>query len=130
MKFSQIKETCLYIHDLDKAEEFYHHKLGLPIIRREEGKYIFFRAGNSVLLCFISEASKVQTNLPPHYAEGNIHLAFECQSDEYEVWKEKIQNIGIEIIDETKWRNDLRSFYFNDPEGNVLEIVEPGIWDY
>lgn len=51
MNFLQIKETCIYCHDLDKAREFYHGKLGLPVISHITGKHIFFQVGGSVLLC-------------------------------------------------------------------------------
>ena len=129
MQFTHIKETCLYIHDLDKAQEFYHDKLGLPIIDREDGRYIFFRVGASVLLCFVPEKSKTQTNLPPHYGFGDIHLAFECNANDYQAWKNKLIAVGIEITHETTWKHGALSFYFQDPEGNVLEIVQPGIWD-
>jgi hypothetical protein len=44
--------------------------------------------------------------------------------------KSEIQRKGIEIIDEITWKSGKKSFYFLDPEGNVLEILpEKGIWD-
>lgn len=128
MKFSHIKETCLYIQDLDRTASFYHGKLGFPIIGRVEGGHIFFRVGKSVLLCFIPASSRQKTDLPPHYAEGKQHLAFECEAEEYEAWKQRLKNLQIEIIQEVKWGKKYRSCYFCDPDGHVLEIVEPGMW--
>jgi hypothetical protein len=37
--------------------------------------------------------------------------------------------MDIAVIDEVTWENGQKSFYFNDPIGNVLEIVPKGIWD-
>lgn len=128
MQFSHIKETCLYLHDLDAAEAFYHGKLGLPLIHRDEGRHIFFRAGASVLLCFIAESSGKKTELPAHFAEGNQHFAFACKAGDYEAWKTRIEAAGIPITHEQVWSKGHRSFYFEDPESNVLEIVEPGMW--
>ncbi len=48
-------------------------------------------------------------NLPAHYAEGKQRLAFE--------------------VPEQAWKKGLKSFYFSDPAGNVLEIVPEGIWN-
>ena len=49
---------------------------------------------------------------------------------DYERAKEEIKSKGIKIIDEVTWKSGRESFYFNDPEGNVLEIVpDAGIWD-
>lgn len=125
----QIKETSLYIKDLEKAFQFYHKKLGFPVISQAENQHIFFRAGTSVLLCFIAEHTRKKTNLPAHYGKGNQHLAFEVNPEDYEQWKGKLRVAGIKIIHEEVWKNDLKSFYFLDPENNVLEIVQTGMWD-
>lgn len=129
MEFTQIKETCLYVSDLDRTSAFYSGKLGLPIISRVEGRHLFFRAGSSVLLCFIAEATRHETQLPPHFAEGKQHLAFEVRQEDYERIKSAIENEDIRITHVQTWKNDLNSFYFEDPDGHVLEIVPPGIWD-
>jgi len=129
LQFSQIKETCLYVKDLDATAAFYQGGLGLPVIGRVEGRHIFFRAGSSVLLCFIAAATRQETNLPPHYATGRQHIAFECLPGEYEAWKHKLRQAHIDIIHEASWnKGRFRSCYFHDPDGHVLEIVEPGMW--
>ena len=84
MAFTQIKETCLYVNDLDQTAEFYLNILELPLISRSEGRHIFFRCGSSVLLCFLNTATIAEETLPPHYAVGRQHLAFEVTVDEYE----------------------------------------------
>ncbi len=129
MRIQQIKETSLYIQDLEKAFQFYHHELGFPLISRSEDEYVFFRAGSSVLLCFISESTRKKTVLPAHFGDGNQHLAFEVTPGDYKKWRSKISNAGITIIHEEVWQGDLESFYFLDPEDNVLEIVQTGMWD-
>ncbi len=125
----KIKETCLYIHDLEKAKSFYHERLGLEIIHYQPEKHIFFRAGSSVLLCFNPGDSKQKTSPPAHFAEGNQHFAFEVDKENYEECKSKLEALNIPIIDELVWKSGQESFYFNDPEGNVLEIVPVGVWD-
>lgn len=130
MNFLGIKETCLYIHDLDQAKSFYHGILGLPVVNYLPGKHLFLRAGQSVLLLFNPDDSKSKTSPPAHFAEGNQHFAFEVRSDEYENAKREIAAKGIEIIDVLKWKSGAESFYFRDPENNVLEIVpDRNVWD-
>jgi catechol 2,3-dioxygenase-like lactoylglutathione lyase family enzyme len=129
MKISSIKETCLYIQSIEKTERFYHGLLGLPVKSKKEENHIFFIAGNSMLLCFIKEVSADQANLPPHYAKGSIHFAFEVMKEDYDAWKEKISGAGIAIEHEEEWRDGLKSFYFRDPDGHLAEILQPGIWD-
>lgn len=129
MTITQIKETCLYIADLDKTQGFYQEKLGMPVISKVDHRHIFFRAGQSVLLCFLPEATKQETNLPPHFAYGKQHIAFETSQKQYHRWKEKIKQLNIPILHEQEWKGGLESFYFHDPDGHVLEIVPNGIWE-
>lgn len=126
---TQIKESCLYIRDLEKAKEFYHGQLEFEIIHYLKDRHLFFRAGSSVLLCFNPEDSKTKQSPPPHYAEGNQHFAFEVAKADYEQCKNRIKQLGITITDEVIWKSGQESFYFEDPEKNVLEIVPEGIWD-
>ena len=129
MKFLKIKETCLYVHDLEQAKKFYHEVLELPLISYVPGKHIFFTAGSSVLLCFNPEDSKHKDSPPAHYGGGKQHFAFEVDEHDYHQSKEWIRGKGIAITEEVTWKSGVESFYFEDPEGNVLEIVpSKGIW--
>ncbi|MFA0961934.1 VOC family protein [Roseivirga sp. BDSF3-8] len=128
MSIKQVKETCLYIEDIDRTKAFYEKKLGLPVISIAPGRHIFFRAGTSVLLCFIAAVTKQEERLPPHYAKGKQHIAFEISKEEYMSWKEKLREVGVRITHEEHWKNGYSSFYFDDPDGHVLEIVEEGFW--
>lgn len=44
----QILETCIYVDDLDKAEQFYCEVIGLELIRKTEERHLFFQMGRSV----------------------------------------------------------------------------------
>jgi len=129
MKFIKIKETCLYVHDLEKARKFYGEVLELQEISYVVGKHLFFQAGSSVLLLFNPDDSRHKKSPPAHYGGGKQHFAFEVEEKDYETAKQRIVSKGIRITDEVTWESGKRSFYFDDPEGNVLEIVpDKGIW--
>ncbi|PSR05972.1 MAG: glyoxalase [Bacteroidetes bacterium SW_10_40_5] len=128
MQFSQIKETCLYVRDLDQSEAFYHGKLGMEVLTKVEGRHVFFQAGSSLLLCFIADATKNDPQLPAHYGYGKMHLAFEVSRGAYENTKQWIQKKGITIEHEQFWHEDFYSFYFRDPDGHSLEVVPEGMW--
>ena len=118
------------MHDLEGARKFYHERLGLEIISYAEKKHIFFRVGSTVLLCFNPDDSRTKVSPPAHYGGGRQHTAFEVPEREYAAARDWIASLGIPIIDEVTWKGDAQSFYFEDHEGNVLEIVaDNGIWD-
>lgn len=129
IEINKIKETCLYIADLERTKAFYSGKLGFKVIGEVKDRHVFFRAGESVLLCFISEASKKGGHLPPHFGSGQLHLAFEVAKESYADWKQKIERRGIEIEQEYDWGKGFHSFYFRDPDKHLLEIVMAGMWE-
>jgi catechol 2,3-dioxygenase-like lactoylglutathione lyase family enzyme len=129
MTFTQIKETCLYCSDLEAVKTFYNEQLELPIISYVKEKHIFFRAGSSVLLCFNADDTKLKKSPPAHYAIGKQHIAFEVSVDTYEKSKAEIVAKGIVVTHQVVWESGQESFYFEDPSGNVLEIVPKGIWE-
>lgn len=129
MKIVRIKETCIYVSDLQQTRSFYNELLGLPVISIVEGRHIFFRAGESVLLCFIAEKTLQEKELPPHGASGCIHFAFEVEKDEYAKALEAIKMNGITILHEQVWGSGVRSFYFHDPDQNLVEVIEEGLWE-
>lgn len=129
MKISRIKETCIYVTDLEMTKTFYVQKLGLQLISLVRDRHVFFRAGESVLLCFIADKTEKEQLLPPHGARGRIHFAFEVTKDEYDNAMQTIKTATIPILHEHTWKGNLRSFYFHDPDQNVIEIIEEGLWD-
>ncbi len=126
---ASIKETCLYVHDLAVCKAFYADKLGLEVISYVSDRHVFFRVGPDVLLCFNAEATAKEKTLPPHYANGRQHMAFQVPKEEYVEEKSRILAMGIAITHQQKWEGGYESFYFDDPDGHVLEVVPEGMWD-
>lgn len=122
-----VLETVLYYADERRTEAFYSDVLGMRLIDREPARGLFYRAGGSVLLLFQADATRGAGKLPPHGAKGPIHVCFRVAQDEYEGWKRHLTGQGVAILKEVGW-NPGRSFYFSDPDGNLLEIADRDIW--
>lgn len=129
MKLKRIKETCLYVTDLYRTKAFYTEILKLETLSLVEGRHVFFRAGESVLLCFVADVTEKEEELPPHGAWGNIHFAFETDANSYRQYRNHLLTQNIPILHEHNWPNGIRSFYFHDPDNHVVEIIEEGLWD-
>ena len=128
MKITGIKETCIYVEDLQRTKSFYSDLLELALISLVPDRHVFFRAGHSVLLCFIAEQTEKETVLPPHGARGSVHFAFEVQ--DYEESLTCLRQKEIRILHEQEWKNGRRSFYFHDPDNNLVEVIEEGLWEH
>jgi Lactoylglutathione lyase and related lyases len=126
----RIIEACIYVSDVDCAEDFYSKLLGIKPYAKVEGRHVFFKLENSMLLIFNPEYTKKSVDVPPHGCFGQGHIAFAIREDEIEDLKEKLRELGIEIEAEVNWKNGGRSIYIRDPFGNSVEFTTPKIWGY
>jgi catechol 2,3-dioxygenase-like lactoylglutathione lyase family enzyme len=128
-----VLEAALYAEDLNTAEEFYGTTLGLPEIARVEGRHIFYRVGQCILLIFNPRATREGPSnphlpVPAHGATGPGHLCLAASRKEIAQWKQRLAKAGHPTEVEFDWPNGTRSLYFRDPAGNSLEIAEPRLW--
>jgi catechol 2,3-dioxygenase-like lactoylglutathione lyase family enzyme len=127
-----ILETVLYADDLAAAERFYGGVLGFEAFVKVEGRHVFYRCGNQMLLIFNPAATTVPAHegipVPTHGAKGPGHLCFRAPGAAIDEWRSHLEAAGIEIEMDFEWPQGGRSIYFRDPAGNSLEFAEPRIW--
>jgi catechol 2,3-dioxygenase-like lactoylglutathione lyase family enzyme len=124
---SCVLETVLYFTNQARMEAFYSDVLGMKLIDRELGRHLFYRAGRSVFLLFRADETLRSEKLPPHGARGPAHTCFLVPVRDYDGWQTHLRSSGVEVLQEIDWSRG-RSFYFHDPDGNVLEIANADIW--
>jgi catechol 2,3-dioxygenase-like lactoylglutathione lyase family enzyme len=130
---SAILESVIYAADLEEAERFYRRVFGLEPFQRVEGRHLFYRLGDQVMLIFNPEATMLAAKpgrppVPPHGARGQGHICFKATAAEIPQWREKLAALGILIEADFEWPNGGRSLYLRDPAGNSIELAEPRIW--
>jgi len=129
-----ILETVLYARDLAGAEDFYRRALGLEPFAKAEGRHVFYRLGEQVLLIFNPlmtskpPADDAKLPVPPHGTDGEGHVCFRASADEIAVWRAHLEKEGVFIEADFEWPEGGRSIYFRDPAGNCLEFAESRIW--
>ncbi len=69
MKITHIKETYLYVKDLNLTIDFYHKKLKFLIISYIIDKHVFFQVGFSALIMFQSGARQGKIVSTPSLCE-------------------------------------------------------------
>lgn len=130
MKPLAIIETCLYVDNLQLAEDFYTQVLGLQIHSHKPERHLFLRCGKGMLLLFnASVTSSTMGTLPSHGTKSNTHLAFAIAEDELELWRKHLGEAGVKIEKEQAWPSGGYSLYFRDPAGNSLEVTTPSTWN-
>lgn len=129
-----ILETVLYAADLDAAEAFYRDVLDMSPLSKADGRQLFYRLGDQMLLIFNpDETAKgppagARLPVPPHGTHGHGHACFAASAEEIDRWRARLEAHGIAIEADFIWPQGGRSIYFRDPAGNCLEFAEPRIW--
>ncbi len=129
-----VVETILYVDDLPRAVAFYREVLGFTPMTGDPVRFQSFDSGaGRVLLLFKRGGTLVPTStpggiIPPHNGVGPHHIGFAIAAADYEAWRAKLTTHRVTIESEGQWQRGGRSLYFRDPDGNLLELVTPGIW--
>jgi catechol 2,3-dioxygenase-like lactoylglutathione lyase family enzyme len=130
----RVLESAIYAENLEETAAFYADVLGLERIAAAEGRHVFFRSGDGVVLIFRPSATQeppardARVPVPPHGATGAGHLCFAASADEIERWRARLGRAGVAIEADFDWPQGGRSIYFRDPAGNSIEMAEPRIW--
>ena len=127
-----IVETCINVSDIERARRFYERIFGLEAMQHDD-RFCAFRVASDVLLLFRHGGSDHPTAvpggvIPPHSTVGAGHFALAISRDEIESWRQVLADEEIQIKSETSWERGGHSTYFRDPDGNLLELVSPGVW--
>jgi len=130
-----VLETALYVDDLIRATKFYAEVMGLRLMKGDATRFQAFDSGaGRVLLLFTRGATLLPTVapgvvIPPHDGTGPQHVGFAIAAEAYAPWKERLESFEIAIESEGDWPRGGKSMYFRDPDGHLLELITPGIWD-
>jgi hypothetical protein len=58
---------------------------------------LFFRVGPGVFLVFNPQATQQEAVLPPHGAEGSVHVCFRVAAEELQSWAERLEAHGYPV---------------------------------
>lgn len=129
MRLTGLHHVTLISSDLEATTAFYRDVLGLAVERDEHNpddpgaRHVWFGDGAG------TPGSLVTFLEYPQLEDGTVgrgsthHLAFGVASAEEQVaWRDWLRSKGVdctEVLD----RAGLRSVYFRDPDGHILEIA-------
>ena len=132
-------EATLFVEDLGTARAFYEKTLGLKVFDLSEAACGFVVGEAQLLLLITREKARRPSQTPggevppcllgPGGAGGAGHIALAIDASEFDVWRTRLECQGIEILSEVTWERGGRSLYFRDPDGHLLELATPGVWD-
>lgn len=125
----KLTHMALFVHDLDKMAEFYTKVLGLTVTDEGQAK------SAPVQMVFLSSDPGehhqfVLVSGRPDYATFSVaqQISFLVESlDDLRDTRDRIVGAGFEIAHTTTHGNAW-SIYFDDPEGNQIEVYAHSPW--
>ena len=124
-------EVSIRVKNLDAMQKFYEEVVGLDVLRRDES-FVFFKiaegyGGHSqnLALFVATNLGFLETKSPELSPEKTTlhHIALNVSLEDYETEKRRLEGLGLNVLaTEHAWLH-VRSLYFADPEGNLLEFV-------
>jgi len=116
-------EMHIGVRDLDAAVAFYSALLPHErVITNSDNKqkFLVFADGSAF---GIWEAG--YRGLHDCLAAAHLHFAFQIAPDQYDSYKEKLEALGVDVI-EHRWHDGQRSLYFFDTDGHQGEFMTKG----
>ena len=122
MEVQQLGHVVLKVRDMDRSERFYTEVLGLPVAARLDAPPMtFFSLGNHHDFAITGVGPNAPDPAPN--SPGLFHVAFKVgeSTDELREAKAHLDALGVEIA-MTADHTVTESIYFNDPDGNTIEV--------
>lgn len=134
LKIERVLETALYVSDMARASQFYETVLLLPAMVAKARFRAYNVGGQNVLLLFVKGDAldgwrEPAGYIPPHDGNGPYHLGLAVSQRQLPAWERQLALHGVEIEGRMNWPRGGESLYFRDPDGHLLELVTPGLWD-
>lgn len=124
MKTLGMRHIAINVKNAQVSKEFYCKVMKMQVEWEPDPK--------SVYVATVTENGKTQDNIALHQADaplykpGNLnHLGFFVATlDEVDEWYAHVKTEGAKILKEIKTHRDgARSFYFEDPDGIVIQLL-------
>jgi catechol 2,3-dioxygenase-like lactoylglutathione lyase family enzyme len=133
-RLDRFLETSLYVDDPKRSAEFYRRAFGFAVTFEDDRLTAMTMLDQHILLLFKKgKSSGVNVIpggiIPPHDADGRIHLAWGIADDELSAWRDWLTEQNIVIESETLAQRGGHCLYFRDPDGHLLELATRGTWD-
>ena len=129
-RITHVAEIGLRVTNLQRMIEFYQNVLGFEVemayphhafLKIAELESPLGEIGHALILGLFDRQTELDAK-----SSTLDHLAFEIPSEYYEEEFARFQAQGM-VVRERSWPDSLdwraRSFFFYDPEGNVIEII-------
>lgn len=124
IKITHIDHFVLTVNDIDKTIQFYESILGMQLIQFGNGRVALSLGNQKINLHKAGNEFEPKARTP---TPGSGDFCFIIENEVSEAM-EHVKSMGIEIIEgpieKTGASGPIMSFYFRDPDKNLIELAK------
>lgn len=123
MKIRSIDHVVLTVRDIDRTLSFYQRALGMSAVRFGEGRHALAFGDQKLNLHAAGHEFEPMARVP---TPGSVDLCLLTDTPLDDVIAElRAADVAVELgpVAKTGARHPLRSIYFRDPDGNLIEVA-------
>lgn len=115
-----LRHVALNVRDLEACERFYTELLGMRVEWRPDADNVYLTGGKDNLALH-----RAASAIDPGAAQRLDHIGFILNEiGDVDAWHEFLRLNGVKILKEPRTHRDgARSFYCQDPDGNVVQLI-------
>jgi catechol-2,3-dioxygenase len=127
-----LAELVLIVEDVPRAADFYEQVVGLQPEHRTGEEWAWFWAGKPgeaqrLALHKGSLLFEEHSPFPEGHRFGTVHFAFDVARGDLDGAVERVRSAGVDVYGPVQFDEPFNalSYYFYDPDGNLLEFFSP-----
>ena len=127
-----LAELVLIVEDVPRAADFYEQVVSLQPEHRTGEEWAWFWAGKPgeaqrVALHKGSLLFEEHSPFPEGHRFGTVHFAFHVARGDLDGAVERVRSAGVDVYGPVRFDEPFNalSYYFYDPDGNLLEFFSP-----
>lgn len=125
-------EMVLEVADLERSERFYREIIGLPLANRwgqdtdddDDRPAVFLEIGPHAFLGLWPPETGGEGAIASGRGGAHVHFALLVKHGTLTEVRERLVAAGVEITADRDFGRGNRAIYFDDPDGNVVELTE------
>jgi len=128
-KIRGLGEVVIWVHDMEKALQFYSEVLGLETMSPPDFRgAVFLQAGQPAISCpqqiVLVPLPAAAPPFPGDRTQRTMHhLGLEVAAEDFEAERKRLESLGYEVRFGEHPFLPLKGMYLDDPDGNEVELI-------